>query len=129
MLRSLHLLDRSLTTPALSNPLDAQDQNLPSGTGHLTRSLQEIQAETRRNAMVARTLKKGAQKPTTGSLSLQAAVAKGSARQITVYLVPMTSNGTRTDASRILANATRTFPEDILMNGKCSLLFQIFPAE
>jgi hypothetical protein len=79
--------------------------------------------------MVARTLQKGAQKPTTGSLSLQAAAAKGSARQITVYLVPMTSNGTRTDASRILANATRTFPEDILMNGKCSLLFQIFPAE
>jgi hypothetical protein len=68
--------------------------------------------------MAARTLQKGAQKPTTGSPALQVAIAKGTFRQITVYLVPATSNGNRTDASRILANATRTFPEDTPMNGK-----------
>ncbi|KAJ6611721.1 kinase-like domain-containing protein, partial [Mycena sp. CBHHK59/15] len=108
--------DQQSAAPPLRNPLGAQDQNCPPRTDPLTRSLQEIQAETCCNAMVARTLQKGVQKPTTGSPSLQAAVAKGAPRQITVYLVPMTSNGTRTDTSRILANATRTFPEDIPMN-------------
>ena len=58
------------------------------------------------------------------SPSLQVAVAKGAPRQSTIYLVP-TSNGTRTDTSRILANATRTFPEDIPMNGKLSFRFHI----
>ncbi|KAJ6617370.1 hypothetical protein B0H10DRAFT_1878500 [Mycena sp. CBHHK59/15] len=108
--------DQQLAPPPPRNPLGAQDQNRPPETDPLTRNLQEIQAETRRNAMAARTLQKAAQKPTTGSLSLHAAVAKGAPRQITIYLVPMTSNGTRTDTSRILANATRTFPEDIPMN-------------
>jgi hypothetical protein len=125
----LHPSEQQLAAPPPRNPLGAQDQNCPPGTDPLTRSLEQIQAETRRNAMAARTLQKGLQKPTTGSPSLQAAVAKGAPRQITVYLVPITSNGTRTDASRILANATRTFPEDIQMNGKHGLSVRYFSAE
>ncbi|KAJ7658238.1 hypothetical protein DFH06DRAFT_1327527 [Mycena polygramma] len=107
----------------LKDPQRAESmKNQPSGTDTSMRTLQEIQAETRRNAMAARTLSKGGPKLTTGS---QAAAAKGVPRQITLYLVPMTSNGTRTDASRILANATRTFPEDIAMTGKSNSSFCI----
>ncbi|KAJ7239532.1 kinase-like domain-containing protein [Mycena rebaudengoi] len=80
-----------------------------------TKTIQELQAEARRNAMTARTLQKSASKQSAGSGSLQVAAAKGVSRQIAVYLVPMTSTGTRTEASRILANATRLFPEDMLM--------------
>ncbi|KAJ6583713.1 hypothetical protein B0H10DRAFT_2234752 [Mycena sp. CBHHK59/15] len=36
-------------------------------------------------------------------------------RQITIYLVPVTPEGTRTEAAKILANATRSFPEDMAM--------------
>lgn len=88
-----------------------------SGTD-ATRTVQEFQADARRNAMLARTLPKGASKSSTGSASLLAAVAKGAPRQITIYIVPLTSTGSRTEASRILANATRAFPEDIPMTGE-----------
>lgn len=80
-------------------------------------ALQDAQVNARRDAMLARTLPKGTAKSGASSGSLQVAVAKGAPRQITVYLVPLTSSGTRTEASRILANATRAFPEDISMNG------------
>jgi hypothetical protein len=100
---------------ATQHPPDANKQPEKDPT---TRSLQELQAEHRRNAMQARTLQKAAFKQTAGSGSLQVAVAKGASRQITVYLAPMTSSGTRTEASRILANATRSFPENMPMTGK-----------
>ncbi|KAJ7785382.1 hypothetical protein B0H14DRAFT_2630596 [Mycena olivaceomarginata] len=87
-----------------------------SGTD-ATRTVQEFQADARRNAMLARTLPKGTSKSSTGSASLLAAVAKGAPRQITIYIVPLTSTGSRTEASRILANATQAFPEDIPMTG------------
>ncbi|KAK7014510.1 kinase-like domain-containing protein [Favolaschia claudopus] len=64
--------------------------------------------------MFARTLQKGSLKSSGGTLSAPIGNAKGMARQITVYLVPATSN-TRTDASRMLGNATRAFPEDTPM--------------
>ena len=97
--------------------LGTQDQTRQSGTD-ATRTVQEFQADARRNAMLARTLPKGASKSSTGSASLLAAVAKGAPRQITIYIVPLTSTGSRTEASRILANATRAFPEDIPMTGE-----------
>ncbi|KAK7029999.1 hypothetical protein R3P38DRAFT_3188934 [Favolaschia claudopus] len=65
----------------------------------------------------ARTLQKGSHKSSGGTLSAPIGNAKGMARQITVYLVPATSN-TRTDASRMLGNATRAFPEDTPMEGE-----------
>lgn len=83
-----------------------------------------MQAEALRNAMLARTLQKGRSKPPTGSASFQAAVAKGASRQI-VYLVPMTSGGARTEAFPILANATRSFPEDMAMTGKLTHYFHV----
>ncbi|KAJ7261621.1 kinase-like domain-containing protein [Mycena rebaudengoi] len=95
--------------------LGTQDQNLHSETDSTTKTIQQLQAEARRHSMLARTLPKGASKSSAGSASLQAAVAKGALRNITIYLVPVTSNGTRTEASRMLANATRSFPEDMLM--------------
>ncbi|KAJ7768617.1 kinase-like domain-containing protein [Mycena maculata] len=99
-------------TPPPRNPLGTQDPNADSSI----KSIQELQAEARRNAMQARTLQKGGSKaPAAGSASLQAAMAKGASRQITIYLVPMASNGARTEASRILANASRAFPEDMTM--------------
>lgn len=110
--------EKAATRPALST----QDPNRPTGTDQMTRTVQELQADARRNAMIARTLPKGTAKSGAGSGSLQAAVAKGTPRQINVYLVPVVSTGTRTEASRILANATRAFPEDILMNGKLNVL-------
>ncbi|KAK7037012.1 kinase-like domain-containing protein [Favolaschia claudopus] len=64
--------------------------------------------------MFARTLQKGSHKSSGGTLSAPIGNAKGMARQITVYLVPATSN-TRIDASRMLGNATRAFPEDTPM--------------
>ncbi|KAJ6510988.1 kinase-like domain-containing protein [Mycena sanguinolenta] len=80
-----------------------------------SKTLQEHQADARQNAMLACTLHKCAQKPaTTGSGSPQTGIARGP-RQISVYLVPIASTGMRTEASRILANATRSFPEDMLM--------------
>ncbi|KAJ7439539.1 kinase-like domain-containing protein [Mycena galericulata] len=94
------------------NPLGTQD---PNQVDAATKSLQDLQAESRRNAMLARTLPKGASKTPGSSALLHAAVAKGAPRQIAVYLVPMTTSGVRTEASRILANATRSFPEDIPM--------------
>ncbi|KAJ7922638.1 hypothetical protein B0H13DRAFT_1865652 [Mycena leptocephala] len=101
--------------PPARTPLATQDPNI-SETDTATRSLQELQADARRNAMQARTLPKGGgARASTASSSLQVAVAKGALRQITIYLVPMTSKGTRTEASRILANATRSLPEDITM--------------
>ncbi|KAJ7183810.1 kinase-like domain-containing protein [Mycena filopes] len=98
------------------NPSGAQSAN-PALEGDVSlKTIQDIQANARRLAMQARTLPKGGAKAApTGSPSLQAAAAKGVPRQINVYLVPMTSNGTRTEAARILANATRSFPEDISM--------------
>lgn len=108
------------------NPLGAQNTNhVPEGEASL-KVIQDYQAEARRLAMLARTLPKGGAKAApNGSPSLQTAAAKGVPRQINVYLVPMTSNGTRTEASRILANATRSFPEDIAMNGE---FISAFPA-
>jgi hypothetical protein len=108
----LHLSDQGLPSMLveLPNKLSATDPNT-------TVTIQELQAEMRQNAMQAQTLHKGGAKTSTGSGSLQIAVAKGAPRQITVYLVPMTSTGTRTDASRILPNATRAFPEDMPMAG------------
>ncbi|KAJ7145061.1 kinase-like domain-containing protein [Mycena crocata] len=99
------------------NPLGTQNTNpVPEGEISL-KDIQDLQANARRMAMQARTLPKGGAKAApTGSPSLQAAAAKGIPRQINVYLVPMTSNGTRTEAARILANATRSFPEDISMS-------------
>ncbi|KAJ7501391.1 hypothetical protein B0H11DRAFT_2224753 [Mycena galericulata] len=92
------------------NPLGTQD---PNQVDAATKSL--LQAGSRRNAMLARTLPKGASKTPGSSALLHAVVAKGAPRQIAVYLVPMTTSGARTEASRILANATRSFPEDIPM--------------
>ncbi|KAJ7105542.1 hypothetical protein C8R44DRAFT_886492 [Mycena epipterygia] len=94
-------------------PLAVQDLNFPPAADPTTKTLQDLQTQARRDAMAARTLHKSGSKALTGSGSLQAAVAKGTARQITLYLVPMTSSGSRTDATRILANATRSFPEDM----------------
>ncbi|KAJ7236693.1 hypothetical protein C8J57DRAFT_1529988 [Mycena rebaudengoi] len=99
----------------LATPLGEKDTNRPPAIDPTTKTIQELQAEARRNAMTARTLQKSASKQSAGSGSLQVAAAKGVSRQIAVYLVPMTSTGTRTEASRILANATRLFPEDMLM--------------
>ncbi|KAJ7501191.1 kinase-like domain-containing protein, partial [Mycena galericulata] len=97
-------------------PLGTQDQNRQPDIDAATKTLQDLQAEARRNAMQARTLQKGGSKAPVGSASLQVAIAKGVSRQITVYLVPMTSSSTRTEASRILANASRSFPEDLPMS-------------
>lgn len=106
---------------AAANPLGTQDPNR-SDADSTTKTLQELQAEARRNEMQARTLQKsGAKTPATGSASFQVAIVKGAPRQITVYLAPMTSNGSRTEASKILANATRAFLEDIAMTGKSRL--------
>ncbi|KAJ7109627.1 kinase-like domain-containing protein [Mycena crocata] len=82
-----------------------------------TKTLQTLQAENCRNAMVARTLQKGtgSRTPAPGSAPHQAGIAKGASRQITVYLVPMTSNGNRIEAPKILAGASRAFPEDMTM--------------
>ena len=101
------------------NPLGTQDTNRLDADP-TTATVQELQADARRNAMQARTLQKS-KTPATGSVSLQVAVAKGAPRQITIYLVPMTPEGSRTEASKILANATRSFPEDMAMKGKFSL--------
>ncbi|KAJ6602926.1 hypothetical protein B0H10DRAFT_1958066 [Mycena sp. CBHHK59/15] len=94
------------------DPLGMQDPNQADPS---TKQLQGLQAEARRNAMMARTLQKGASKTPAVSASLQVATAKRTPRQITVYLVPITSGGTRTEVSRILANATRSFPDDMPM--------------
>ncbi|KAJ7340570.1 hypothetical protein DFH08DRAFT_811787 [Mycena albidolilacea] len=106
--------DQQNTTAAQPSrrPIGTYDPNQPDPE---IKCLHELQAEACRNAMQARTLQKGGSKGSSGSLSLQAAAAKGASRQITVYLVPMTSTGTRTEASQILANVTRSFPEDVLM--------------
>ncbi|KAJ7660416.1 hypothetical protein DFH06DRAFT_1130305 [Mycena polygramma] len=96
----------------------------PNQTDPSTKQVQDLQAEARRNAMVARTLPKGASKAPGVSASLQAATAKGTPRQITVYLVPVTSGATRTDASRVLANTTRSFPEDIPMTDMLASLLR-----
>jgi hypothetical protein len=102
------LSDQPNTTAEPSRtPLGTYDPNQPDPE---IKRLHELQAEARRNAMQARTLQKG------GSRVLPA--PKGTSRQITVYLVPMTSTGIHTEASRILANATRSFPEDVLMTGR-----------
>jgi hypothetical protein len=106
----------------LATPLGEKDTNRPPAIDPTTKTIQELQAEARRNAMTARTLQKSASKQSAGSGSLQVAAAKGVSRQIAVYLVPMTSTGTRTEASRILANATRLFPEDMLMAGRFNFL-------
>ncbi|KAJ7762670.1 hypothetical protein B0H16DRAFT_1455696 [Mycena metata] len=74
----------------------------------------------RQNAVEARTLQKGGVKAPTGSGSLKVAAAKGVSRQIQIYLVPMTSTGTRTEAARILANATRKFPDTVSMTANTS---------
>jgi hypothetical protein len=111
------LSDQPNTTAAEPSrtPLGTYDSNQPDPE---IKRLHELQAEARRNAMQARTLQRGGYKGSSGSLSLQAAAAKGTSRQITVYLVPMTSTGTCTEASQILSNATRSFPEDVLMTGR-----------
>ncbi|KAJ7460344.1 hypothetical protein B0H11DRAFT_2058208 [Mycena galericulata] len=67
------------------NPLGTQD---PNQVDPATKSLQDFQAESRRNARLARTLPKGASKTPGSSALLHAAVAKGAPRQIAVYLVP-----------------------------------------
>lgn len=105
----------------LRSPLGTQDLNQLDAT----QTLQHLQADARRNAMLARTLPKGASKIPGSSASLQAAAAKGTPRQITIYLVPMTAGGTRTEAARILANITRTIPEDMLVHGKLLLVFLV----
>ncbi|KAJ6560014.1 hypothetical protein B0H19DRAFT_1234426 [Mycena capillaripes] len=85
--------DLIAATPAPPlNPLGTQNPNLA------TKSLQDIQAEARRDAMRARTLQNSGSRTPASSSSLQVAVAKGTSRQITVYLVPVTSSGSRTDA-------------------------------
>ncbi|KAJ7768664.1 hypothetical protein DFH07DRAFT_938396 [Mycena maculata] len=75
------------------NNLGTQD---PNQVDAATKSLQDLQAESHRNAMLARTLPKGASKTPGSSALLHATVAKGAPRQITVYLVPMTTSGART---------------------------------
>ncbi|KAJ6600645.1 hypothetical protein B0H10DRAFT_1958769 [Mycena sp. CBHHK59/15] len=105
--------DKSAVAALPRNPLGTQDQNRLD-VDSTTATVQELQADARRNAMLARTLQKS-KTPTTCSASLQVAVAKGAPRQITIYLVPVTPEGTRTEAAKILANATRSFPEDMAM--------------
>ncbi|KAK7013006.1 kinase-like domain-containing protein [Favolaschia claudopus] len=106
--------DPQITPSGPVPPLNPQDLNRPPNQS-VTDKLQDLQAENRRNAMSARTLHKGSQKTSGAASSVIVGVAKGAPRQITVYLAPGTAN-TRTDASRILGNATRSFPEDIAMN-------------
>ncbi|KAJ6555509.1 hypothetical protein B0H10DRAFT_1967749 [Mycena sp. CBHHK59/15] len=65
-----------------------QDQNRLD-VDSTTATVQELQADARRNAMLARTLQKS-KTPATCSASLQVAVAKGAPHQITIYLVPVT---------------------------------------
>ncbi|KAJ6617722.1 hypothetical protein B0H10DRAFT_2218262 [Mycena sp. CBHHK59/15] len=105
--------DKSAVAVLPRNPLGTQDQNRLD-VDSTTATVQELQADARRNAMLARTLQKS-KTPATCSASLQVAVAKGAPHQITIYLVPVTPEGTRTEAAKILANATRSFPEDMAM--------------
>ncbi|KAJ7474554.1 kinase-like domain-containing protein [Mycena galericulata] len=100
-------------------PLAPQDENVDQSA----KSVQQLQAENRRNAMAARMLLKAPSK-TPGNASLQVAAAKGTSRQITVYLVPMSSNGARTEAAKILVNASRGFPEDTPMSDVMTLLLR-----
>ncbi|KAK7035081.1 kinase-like domain-containing protein [Favolaschia claudopus] len=105
----------SKATTHSGQPLRTRDQNLPPATPDpdpSTKSIERVQADARRAAMLARTLHKGSQK--SGS-SVPVGTAKGVPRQISVYLAPATS-AARTDASRMLSNATRSFPEDVLMD-------------